>query len=377
MVNIFFDIYLQVILWIKILILAAVLCFSSVSVAQTNGVDNAVLTEKIKDNAGDGNLEHWEKLANAGDREAQFRLALYYDLSSQVIVRDIRKSIYWYELAAKQGHTLAQYNLGVKYIQGEGIPKNINKAMSLWLLSANAGHMQSQFNVGRAYFLGVGLEEDQRKATFWFQKAAAQGDPKSIELLKKIEVPIAEVAEPSAAEVTQFKNNNDSSEVQPSISQAQVAQSQTLELQSFSNTVTNKGTDVVEDKYPKNINKPIDVYSGPYKHNRFIMQLPSRSGMSIVEKRGKDWFKVALEFPIPVWVDEKYFVQSDGQNEEGIIQAKGVYARAVPRTTKGVILGYFVKGEKVMLLEQSGNWHKVYPETRFPVWLKRQDWLDE
>ena len=361
--NIFFNIYSQAKLWIKAFSLATLFSLPHMSVAQTNAVSNNVLTEKINDSAKKEKLKVWEKRANAGDREAQFRLALYYDLSSQVNDKDILRSIYWYELAAKQGHTLAQYNLGAKFLKGEGISKNVNKAMSLWLLSANAGHMQSQFNIGRAYFLGVGLEEDQQKAKFWFQKAAIQGDPKSRELLKKIDlsnveqIPIIDSAKPPT-------NKTQSAQV-----------SRHNKVEKNINPALGHDNKIVERSLG-NINAPINVYSGPYKHNQFIMQLPDRMGMSIVEKRNKNWFKVALKSTIPVWVNEKYLLlQGSQQKDVAIVRQEGVYARSVPQAIKGSVLGFFEQGEQVISLDKKGNWHKVSPTTRFDVWVKRKDWV--
>ena len=364
--KLFLDTFIRFKVLMSVVVFFIFICYPLSILAET-GLNNNDST-KILESTDPTKVEQLHKLATNGDREAQFRLGLYYDYSSQIKGEDVRKSIHWYGLAAEQGHTLAQYSLGVKYMQGKGLPKNVNKALSLWLLSANAGHMQSQFNVGRAYFLGIGLSEDQRKAKFWFQKAAAQGDPKSIELLSKIEV--------STTNDTQLERNNDSSIVQSSIVEAQ---SQTIQpiTELPSNSATKKGINVVENKALKNIDKPIGVYSGPHQHNQFIMQLPSRSGMSIIEERGENWLKVALEFPIPVWVNEKYLSKNDRQNKKLRIEQKGVFARAVPNVVKGSVLGFFTQGEEVMPLEKNDNWHKVYPKTRFNVWVKRQDWSSQ
>ena len=49
-------------------------------------------------------------------------------------------AMWWYRLAAVQGHTVAQYNLGAMYYQGLDAPRDYVLA-HLWLsLSAEQGH---------------------------------------------------------------------------------------------------------------------------------------------------------------------------------------------------------------------------------------------
>jgi len=97
-----------------------------------------------------------------------------------------RKSAYWYDLASKQGHPVAKYNLGVLYMTGQGVEKSVTKSLELWLAAARENHVHAQFNVARGYFLGIGLEENSEKAKYWLQRAAKQGEPKSIDLLKQL-----------------------------------------------------------------------------------------------------------------------------------------------------------------------------------------------
>ena len=45
----------------------------------------------------------------------------------------------WYKLAAKQGYPKAQYNLGVMYVQGHGVPKDVVYAYMWAYLAAGNG----------------------------------------------------------------------------------------------------------------------------------------------------------------------------------------------------------------------------------------------
>lgn len=46
------------------------------------------------------------------------------------------KAAWWFKLAAEQGHTQAQYNLGLCYMNGWGVEKHPQHAMQ-WFLEAN------------------------------------------------------------------------------------------------------------------------------------------------------------------------------------------------------------------------------------------------
>ena len=45
----------------------------------------------------------------------------------------------WYRLAAEQGNVNAQFNLGLMYLNGEGVPENNIRAYVWWSVSAVLG----------------------------------------------------------------------------------------------------------------------------------------------------------------------------------------------------------------------------------------------
>ena len=51
---------------------------------------------------------------------------------------------------AGQGHVIAQFNLGVSYANGEGIPQNHVKAYMWWSLAKAQGH-----NVAAKYMISI------------------------------------------------------------------------------------------------------------------------------------------------------------------------------------------------------------------------------
>src|SRR3989344_4783035 len=69
----------------------------------------------------------------------------------------------------------AQYNLGVMYYDGKGVPKDVAKAME-WLQKAAAqGNASAQFGLAAMYDMGAGVPKDATKAAEWVQKAAVEG----------------------------------------------------------------------------------------------------------------------------------------------------------------------------------------------------------
>ena len=62
-------------------------------------------------------------LAEQGLPEAQFNLGLMYD-KGQGVPQDYAEAVKWYRKAAEQGSAEAQYNLGKMYYTGQGVPKD-------------------------------------------------------------------------------------------------------------------------------------------------------------------------------------------------------------------------------------------------------------
>ena len=56
---------------------------------------------------------------------------------------------------AEQGDADAQYNLGVMYEKGKGVPQNYKTAVKWYRLSAEQGYASAQGNLGRMYARGV------------------------------------------------------------------------------------------------------------------------------------------------------------------------------------------------------------------------------
>ena len=117
---------------------------------------------------------HFLIAAERGDANAQFDLALRY-ADGDGVEQDQSKAVHWYQKAAEQGHAKAQFNLAVRYENGNGVERDQTKAVCWYLKAAQQGHSGAQFNLALCYKDGDGVQEDQWKASHWFHMAAEQG----------------------------------------------------------------------------------------------------------------------------------------------------------------------------------------------------------
>jgi len=110
------------------------------------------------------------KKAEAGDARAQNAVAESYDKN-----QNYKEAFAWYSKAANYGLARAQYNLGVMYAEGRGVPQDDKKALDWYSKAANQGDAGAQYNLGQMYRTGRGVAQDNKKAVAWYTKAANQG----------------------------------------------------------------------------------------------------------------------------------------------------------------------------------------------------------
>ena len=120
--------------------------------------------------AAKGYRAHAEK----GHADAQYNLGLMY-MNGQGVRRDDGQALTWFYRAAKQGHALAQTNLGSLYEAGRGVQKNDSEAVRWYRSAADQGEVYAQNNLGNMYFNGRGVRQSDAEAVRWYRRAAGQG----------------------------------------------------------------------------------------------------------------------------------------------------------------------------------------------------------
>lgn len=76
---------------------------------------------------------------------------------------------------AENGDAIAQYELGMSYIDGMVVDKNIEEGLKWVTLSAQQNHDCAQVSLGMFYYYGGDGTRDLNKAIYWFNRAAALG----------------------------------------------------------------------------------------------------------------------------------------------------------------------------------------------------------
>jgi len=113
--------------------------------------------------------------AEAGDASAQFNIGLLYE-EGWGVPEDDAEAVKWYRKAAETGHVQAQFNLGVMHDTGERVPEDGAEAVKWYRKAAEQGYIPAQFKLGVMYRNGWGVPEDDAEAMKWFRKAAVQGN---------------------------------------------------------------------------------------------------------------------------------------------------------------------------------------------------------
>ncbi len=120
-------------------------------------------------------LDETRKKAESGDADAQFNLGLMY-ANGDGVPKDSAEAVKWYRKSAEQGSALAQTNLGLMYANGTGVPKDAVEAVKWYRLAAEQGLDSAQFTLGVMYANGTGVPKDAVEAVKWFRKSAEQGN---------------------------------------------------------------------------------------------------------------------------------------------------------------------------------------------------------
>ena len=113
-------------------------------------------------------LREWTPLAKQGNAYAQYNLGLMY-ANGHGVPQDDKTAVKWYRLAAEQGYADAQEYLDKLLLH--------EKLKSLTLAAEN-GDKHASFKLGGMYngtILGHGIPKDRKMARKWWKLAAEQG----------------------------------------------------------------------------------------------------------------------------------------------------------------------------------------------------------
>ena len=133
-------------------------------------------------------VKWFRRAAEQGNAEAQFNLGLTYR-NGEGVVRDDAEAVKWFIKAARQNLSSAQFTLGLIYEEGKGVKQDTTEAVEWYRKAAqqgeeealnnliamgNRGNSIAQFNLGVMYEEGDGVGQDDAEAAKWYRRAAEQ-----------------------------------------------------------------------------------------------------------------------------------------------------------------------------------------------------------
>ena len=143
-------------------------------------VISAPLFAGPQESSGSGSLSETRMAAEQGDARAQYNLGVRY-YTGNGVPKDHAETAKWFRMAAEQGDFQAQYNLAYLYYHGYGVPQYHTEAVKWYRKAAEQGFIEAQYELGVMYYHGQGVRRNYREAYIWASLAAADGHPSAVE----------------------------------------------------------------------------------------------------------------------------------------------------------------------------------------------------
>lgn len=125
------------------------------------------------------------KAALEGNAGAQCILELPRIFSVET-AEDESEIAQWYQSAAEQGDSCAQYVMGNLYDLGVGVERDSAQAIEWYKKAAIQGNVGAQNILGSSYLLGRGVAKNKEEAMKWYALAAAQGDKNATQMVQRL-----------------------------------------------------------------------------------------------------------------------------------------------------------------------------------------------
>ncbi len=99
-------------------------------------------------------------------------------MESKHIKRVTKKALEIFKPLAEQGDAAAQFNLGNKYLYGEGVLQDYAEAAKWYRKAAEQGDAEAQTMLGLMYLNGEGVPQENVQAHKWFNLSASRSQGK-------------------------------------------------------------------------------------------------------------------------------------------------------------------------------------------------------
>lgn len=124
--------------------------------------------------------------AERGDIPAQYSLGYLYEKGAGV-KQNFQQSTYWYTQAANHDHMEASFRLSILYLHPNNKKlRDPNKALRWLEKAAEKGHLQAQYTIGKRYHEGNGINKNTKLGLQWLEAAKEAGHLEAENYLAKI-----------------------------------------------------------------------------------------------------------------------------------------------------------------------------------------------
>jgi hypothetical protein len=154
--------------------------------------------------------------------------------SKEEVISAIQEPVREMDLArtlnrARTGDIAAQFDMGLRFADGDGVPQNHAVAMSWFARAAEGGNPEAQLKLVFGHIKGVGLPLDKNQAVTWLKRAANNGNTWAQRALSNLYftgqcVPRDYVRAYTWAKIASESAENDNEEVRISASRMSLAQ---------------------------------------------------------------------------------------------------------------------------------------------------------
>lgn len=127
-------------------------------------------------------VQELERIALNGNVKLQYEIGMMFKTDEEEL--DYNKAYKYLLMAAQNGYSDAQCELGVMYCMGQIVSLNYEEGFK-WLIKASEQNNDyAQGNLGYMYENGIGVERDLKKAFNYYLLAAKNGNEKAIETIQ-------------------------------------------------------------------------------------------------------------------------------------------------------------------------------------------------
>tara|TARA_R110000764_G_scaffold110087_2_gene196389 strand:+ start:602 stop:1366 length:765 start_codon:yes stop_codon:yes gene_type:complete len=99
---------------------------------------------------------------------------------------DYNKAYTYFKKAATEEFAPAQYNLGIMYLNNQGVKKDVQKAISYFLFASDQNYVNAQVQLGNLYFNGEEVPKDLDKALSFYKDACKNGSQDACNMVQHI-----------------------------------------------------------------------------------------------------------------------------------------------------------------------------------------------